>query len=148
MKSFKFPQKVRQAGFTLIEIMFAVALVGIFAAVIITKISSADDTSKAQMIQDDVNQIIGAAKQWKGIKVSYAGITFAQLTGSHLLREDWANGAGINPVNGNYTIASNGQTVTVTATSLTDPLCQAILHKMEGSVGVVACAGGVLSVTQ
>lgn len=140
--------KKSQAGVTLLELMFGIALAGIIIAVVITKMSSADDTTKAQLIQDDVNTIVGAAKTWKGIKVSYAGITFAQLTGSHLIREEWGNGAGINPVNGNYTIASNGQTVTVTATNLEDSLCQAILHKMEGSMGVVNCAGSVLTVTQ
>lgn len=137
----------KSKGFTIIELLIVVGIVGIFAGLVYLRSTNAGDAARAQQIQDDINQIMGAAKNWKGIRVNYAGITFAQLTGQTFLRADWGNGVGVNPEGGNYTVAAAGQTLVVTATGLQAEVCGAVASKMTGSVQNVACAGTTVTVT-
>lgn len=139
--------KRNNRGFTLIEFLVYLALAGALAAIIALRVGTADDTSRAQIIQDDINQIMGAAKNWKGVRVNYTGITFAQLTGQTFLRADWAAGIGVNPEGGNYTVAAAGQNLVITATGLPAQACQAVQSKMTGSVDAVVCAGTTITVT-
>lgn len=134
-------------GFTLVELLVVIAIIAILSVFVVPRITAAFDRSNAKAVVDDVTQILGAAISWKGIKTSYAGITFNDLTNSGLLRAAWGAGNGVNPKNGDYTVASAGTQVTVTATNLGNELCNNVLHSMEGSVANVSCAGGTLTVT-
>jgi general secretion pathway protein G len=62
----RLPQAVRRArGFTLIEILVVITILGILAALIVPRIMDRPDQARATAARADVNAIIGALKLYK-----------------------------------------------------------------------------------
>ena len=57
-------KNVRQAGFTLVEIMIVVAIIGLLAAIAIPNFVKARATSQANACINNLRQIDAAANQW------------------------------------------------------------------------------------
>ena len=99
----------RKSGFTLVEIMIVVAIIGLLAAIAIPNFIKARTTSQTKACINNLRQIDGAIQQWalENYKTAADAVTAADIAG-YLGRGN--AGATINtdikcPAGGTYTIA-------------------------------------------
>ena len=72
----------RKSGFTLVEIMIVVAIIGLLAAIAIPNFIKARTTSQMNACINNLRQIDGAIQQWalENNKVGTAAVTFADIS--------------------------------------------------------------------
>jgi prepilin-type N-terminal cleavage/methylation domain-containing protein len=105
MKTMK---NLRKAGFTLVEIMIVVAIIGLLAAIAIPNFIKARATSQANACINNLRQIDGGEQQWA---LEYKQTTGAPTTIANLVTGGYVRTPGGNapacPGSGTYTTAGS-----------------------------------------
>lgn len=133
-------------GFTIVELMVVVAIIGALVAVIGAGLLRANKASVSKRITDDVILYAAQASNYRGAQTSYAGVSVTNLITQGLL----STGAETNPAGGAYTIAANTNNtlVDIGAEDIGEDICAAVAHKLSTSGGITAtCATGTLTAT-
>lgn len=106
----------RKSGFTLVEIMIVVAIIGLLAAIAIPNFIKARTTSQMNACINNLRQIDGAIQQWalENKKGTTAGVAFTDISG-------YLKNAVVCPSGG--TTFADSYTVTDVSTK---PVCQKV----------------------
>jgi prepilin-type N-terminal cleavage/methylation domain-containing protein len=104
---------LRKKGFTLVEIMIVVAIIGLLAAIAIPNFVRARTTAQTQACIANLKQIEGATQVWMLDTGGTVGnVTWAALVPNYIKRQPAC------PASGTYTINTDPPTCTVAGHAL------------------------------
>jgi general secretion pathway protein G len=114
-------RNTRTAGFTLVEIMIVVAIIGLLAAIAFPNFVHARTTSQANACINNLRQLSGATQQWalEQKKAANATVTLTDL--APYIKLTSANSLPACPANGTYAVTTVSEQPTCTLSTATPP---------------------------
>jgi prepilin-type N-terminal cleavage/methylation domain-containing protein len=145
-------KRTRQQGFSIIELTVVLAVAGMLIVGALVAANTVMSSMKANRYVSDIALMVTAARAWKGIGSSYAGLTknpagettkaIGTLIGMGRLPTD----AATNPDGGDYVLTPAIGQFTITTSEADSKTCENVLAQIQSqSVGVSTCETGNLS---
>jgi prepilin-type N-terminal cleavage/methylation domain-containing protein len=121
MKNVTTNKTARKAGFTLVEIMIVVAIIGLLAAIAIPNFIRARTTSQANACINNLRQFDGAKQQWALEQKQLSTATPATADISPYIKLNTAGSLPPCPAGGSYTLGAVSVNPTCNIANTTTP---------------------------
>ena len=136
-------------GFTMIELLVVVAILGFLAAVVFRNIAPAQTAGNVKIAADDIGEIDkGANRYARGRIDQYTNASIEILSDDEYISQEFGDGTSRNPWGGDYTVEVGSEVYkyVITVTNVPDQACEQ-LADMYYDAGAT-CATGVVTINR
>lgn len=137
------------SGFTLVEVLVVIAILGFFASIIFRNIAPAQTAGNVKIAADDISEIDkGANRYARGRIDQYTNASIEILSDDEYISKEFGDGTNRNPWGGDYTIdvGSEVYKYVITVTNIPDQACEQLADMYYDSGAT--CATGVVTINR
>lgn len=136
----------KQRGFTLIEFMVVIALIGLGLVLVVTQFGQANEANRTSTAIKNITSLAGGVSSFKGTRTGYTGLSASGLLATNAVPDNMLGTANqiTNVFGGAVTLAAATDTNQYTMTYATVPVgsCVEIASRVNSSFVSVTVTGG------